>query len=607
MGWRRWFPRFAGRNPAHGASAPRAPGEANGRGTGNDTGAALDAALALLQSGDPVDGERALALLDPIASTASGPEARRALELSGQYLHSLGELDRAAQALGRAHALAPEDVPVNFRLATVQLALGEAEAALDHFTLALHYEPGLFAACEGRVQALKALGRAAEEEAAVAAFLARNPGHVPATCTLAGLRYAASDYDGAVALLEPLAQANPGDRDACNLLGLILGRELCQFDRSKALLAGVLATSPGWPPAMVNLAWMHFETGEHDQGVALIDQVLAVSPQDDEARLVKSYANLKRGRFAEGWRDYHARLTRPSARERPYRFPRWDGSAAPQARMLVYAEQGLGDHIMFASCFAQARAMVGSLTIECHPKLVALFTRSFPDCDVRPSVPFGEPARWLDEVPPFDLQAPMGDLPAYFRGDWASFPGHAGYLRADPARVAHWRERLDGLGAGSTFGLSWAGGAPGTRRHLRSLPPEAVLPLLRLDARFVSLQYGDCTADLAAIRELSGVALPHWPETIEDYDDTAALVCALDGVVSVCTAIVHLSGALGRPVWVLTPSVPEWRYLHEGERLPWYPSARLVRQVVPGDWAVPVAALLARLEERPGVATNGRE
>ena len=599
MDWRRWLGLAPVRAEA-GAAAP-APAD-DGAGA---RAKALDEALALLQSGSPGDAARAVAMLEPVARSASGAQARRALELLGQHFHSMGELARAAEALGRAHALAPEDVPINFRLATVQLALGEAELALDHFTLALHYEPGLFAACEGRVQALKALGRADEEAAVVAAFVAANPGHAGAACTLAGLRYAARDYDGALALLEPLAAAEPVDRDACNLLGLIVGRELCQFDRSKALLARVLAAHPGWPPAMVNLAWMHFETGSHDAGEALIDQVLAASPQDDEARLVKSYANLKRGRFAEGWRDYHARLTRPSARERPYRFPRWDGRAAPGARLLVYAEQGLGDQIMFASCIAEARGLVGSLTIECHPKLVALFARSFPGCEVRPSVPFGEPARWLAQVPAFDLQAPLGDLPVHFRPDWASFPAHDGYLRADLERVAMWRERLAGLGAGRKLGLSWAGGAPGTRRHLRSLPPQALLPLLASDARFVSLQYGDCAADLAAIRALSGVALPHWPETIEDYDDTAALVCALDGVVSVCTAIVHLSGALGRPVWVLTPSVPEWRYLHEGERLPWYPSARLVRQAAPGDWGGPVAELAALLARQSAMSASG--
>lgn len=596
MDWRRWF-----------GFAPRGEG-ARAVAASPDDGAAaraLDDALALLQSGVPADAERAVALLEPVARSASTAQARSALALLGQHLHSRNELPRAAEVLGRAHALAPEDVPVNFRLATVQLALGEAELALDHFTLVLHYEPGLFAACEGRVQALKALGRADEEGAAVAAFVAANPGHSAATCTLAGLRYAARDYDGAIALLEPLAAAEPVDRDACNLLGLIVGRELCEFDRSKALLARVLAAHPGWPPAMVNLAWMHFETGDHGAGTALIDQVLAASPGDDEARLVKSYANLKSGRFAEGWRDYHARLTRPSARERPYRFPRWDGRAAPGARLLVYAEQGLGDQIMFASCIAEARALVGSLTIECHPKLVALFARSFPDCEVRPSIPFGQPADWLAQVPAFDLQAPMGDLPVYFRPGWESFPAHHGYLRADPDRVASWRVRLGELGAGRKLGLSWAGGAPGTRRHLRSLPPEALLPLLRADALFVSLQYGDCASDLAAIRALSGVALPHWPETIEDYDDTAALVCALDGVVSVCTAIVHLCGALGRPVWVLTPSVPEWRYLHEGERLPWYPSARMVRQVAPGDWEGPVAALGALLAGGPAMSASG--
>jgi len=157
-------------------------------------------------------------------------------------------------------------------------------------------------------------------------------------------------------------------------------------------------------------------------------------------------------------------------------------------------------------------------------------------------------------------------------------------LRAAPERVEYWRAKLAELGSGPKIGLSWGGGVKATRRHLRSIALGVFMPILRHPGRFVSLQYGDCGEDLSALNREQGVVLPHWSDALNDYDETAALVCALDLVISVCTAVIHLAGALGRPVWVLVPAVPEWRYLDHGDRLPWYPSARLFRQAESGRW-----------------------
>src|SRR6185436_8166228 len=153
----------------------------------------------------------------------------------------------------------------------------------------------------------------------------------------------------------------------------------------------------------------------------------------------------------------------------------------------------------------------------------------------------------------------------------------SGYLKADPQHVARWRERLAALGPGHKVGLSWTGGVPRTRRELRSLSLDQLQPLLAMPGfRFISLQYTAGARDeVEAWRARSGIAVEHWPEAIADYDQTAALVCALDLVVSVCTSLVHLGGALGRPVRVLAPISPEWRYGFAGEAMPWYPSVRV--------------------------------
>jgi hypothetical protein len=214
-------------------------------------------------------------------------------------------------------------------------------------------------------------------------------------------------------------------------------------------------------------------------------------------------------------------------------------------------------------------------------------------------VPRGAAARAQIERAAPELQIRMSGLPRFLRRSRAAFPRHQGYLRAAPERVAYWRSRLAALGPGAKIGVSWAGGTRRTGRARRSTMLEDWLPVLRLPGvQYVSLQYTDCRADIARLREQHGIDLAHWQEAIEDYDETAALVTALDAVASVCTAVIHLAGALGRPTYVLVPWWPGWRYLFEGEEMPWYPSVRLMRQQQPSDWGAPIARLAAELAPR---------
>jgi hypothetical protein len=220
---------------------------------------------------------------------------------------------------------------------------------------------------------------------------------------------------------------------------------------------------------------------------------------------------------------------------------------------------------------------------ECEHRLAPLLQRSFPDVQVIGSrhelVPL-----WLRQVGEIDYQVSICSLPGVFRNRPEDFPRHQGYLKADADKVARWRAELERLGPGLKVGLSWRGGTTSTRRRLRSIALRELHAILGTPGcRFVSLQYGDCAAEIEEARR-EGVALQHWQEAIDDYDETAALCMALDLTVSVCTAVIHLNGALGRTVWVMVPSVPEWRYGRSGDTMPWYPSARLLRQRVEGPW-----------------------
>ncbi|MBI2961499.1 MAG: tetratricopeptide repeat protein [Betaproteobacteria bacterium] len=521
--------------------------------------------------------------------------------------HSRAEAERLLGAGDFAGALAalesllgtrPDDPQLNLLAGNALLALGDAEAALDHYHLALHYDPACALALRGRVQALEQLGRQERVEPAYREFLQQNPGHAEAMIGLATAFRDRGEFDEAKALLESLLQARPRDAQALNFLGLMEAVHLGRIERGEALVRRALEIVPGFDAARSNLGWILALQRRYSEGFACFDEVLSRCPQDHETRLMRAHANLMRGEFGEGWKDIEARHHSGLARKRPFAFPRWHGEHAAEKTLLVHAEQGLGDQIMYSSCVPQAMARVGRVILECEPRLVPLFQRSFAPALVRAQAPEVSASPWLREIGAVDFQIPMGSLPALFRTQWSSFPPHQGYLQADPRRVAAWRERLERLSPLLKVGISWRGGTANTRRLLRSVGLDSWAPILGLPATFVCVQYGEVEADLARAQSVTGARVMRFAEAEVDYDEMAALVCALDLLVTVCTAIVHLAGALGREAWVITPAVVEWRYLDHGESMPWYPSVRLIRQQRIGIWDPVLGEVAARLSLR---------
>ena len=341
------------------------------------------------------------------------------------------------------------------------------------------------------------------------------------------------------------------------------------------------------------------ELGRLGEALASYEQAAALQPRNPLYAFHRGLVRLLLGDFARGWQDYELRLADAGAVQRPRAAPPWDGSPLAGRTLLVYREQGLGDEIMFASMLPELIAAGAHCVVECEPRLAGLFHRSFPGAEVIAS----RDDRALPARPAgrrIDFEIPAGSLPLHLRREASAFPRHAGYLEADPVRVARWRERLAALGPGLKVGLSWTGGVRKTRRGLRSLDLPRLMPVLACPgARFVSLQYTPGTAEEASrLAAEHGVRIEHWPEAISDYEETAALACALDLVVSVCTSLVPLCGALGREVWVMAPRSPEWRYGADGDGMPWYPSARLFRQPAFAQWEPVIDAVAQALRER---------
>ena len=337
--------------------------------------------------------------------------------------------------------------------------------------------------------------------------------------------------------------------------------------------------------------------GRCAEAIAECDIALELDPAASHARMIRALARLTLGDFEAGWADYEERKrVYPIYAVRTFPYPVWDGSPLAGRRVLVYHEQGLGDEIMFASCLPDLLALGGHCMVECSRKLEPIFRRSFPAATVIVGDQTSADMSYLGALPHCDWCVAAGSLPAYFRRRRDDFPVRKGYLLAAAERVEHWRARVRALGPGVNVGLSWRGGAFHTDQPNRSIELARLLPLLSVPGcTFVSLQYGDCRAELAGLEGGPAIRVQHWPEAIEDYDETAALAGALDLVITVDTSVAHLAGALGTPVWVFVPANPEWRYGVSGESMPWYPTMRLFRCARRAEWEPVIERVRAEL------------
>jgi Flp pilus assembly protein TadD len=549
----------------------------------------LDAARAAYDRGDASEAEA-------LAREAIGhaPSDARTHESLARALRARGAIQDAAQVLLAALERDPENLSARNELAVTLLALGRAEEALQLLRWILKRAPDLAAAHTNCGIALERLGRLDEALASFERAAALQPSSAPARNNLALFLRRIDRHDDAEAELRRALEIAADDlATVCNLAGVT--RELGRPAEARALLEPQLARHPESADLQFALAMVLRDHGDFAGAQARYEATLARNPAHGLARLGRGLLRLAGADFAAGWDDYESRYETEETPRRGFPFAEWDGGAFTDRAVLVYAEQGLGDEIMFANCLPDLIAEARHVAVECDPRLGALFARSFPAATVV-GVPRNGARDWLERVGPIDIQVAAGSLPRRYRRSTRDFPNHAGYLHPDRGRVAHYRERVAALGPGRKIGLAWRGGLMRTRRAVRSIEPELLGPLLaRADVQFVSLQHGDVAADLARMRAASGRSPVHWPGVPDDPEEAGALMAALDATVAVCSAAVHLGGALGTRVVALVPAHPEWRYLQAGDRLPWYPSVEVVRQAQPGDWVTVLERVAAQL------------
>ncbi len=355
------------------------------------------------------------------------------------------------------------------------------------------------------------------------------------------------------------------------------------FDAAYAAWREALDTDPASLAARANLGLVCYQQGRMEEAIACQREVIARNPRHADAHLNLALALLARGDFAEGWAEYEWRFEEGVLEERgrSFPFPRWQGEDLKGKTILVWKEQSIGSQLVYAGMLPDLAARGGFSIIECTPKLVPLFTRSFPDSDV---VPRTEPPHPYTQQG-IDFQIPIASLGAWLRAGLTAFPRHRGYLRADPEQVVRWKTRLGRLPAGPRVGFSWRSINTSGERALACTAIEQWAPILCTPGvQFVCLQYDKCSAELELARSRFGVALHQFEDLdlFNDLDGAAALTAALDLVISAPTAVTDLSAALGVPTWQLHHGT-DWK-MHGASFHPWFPELRRFQRGLYQPW-----------------------
>jgi tetratricopeptide (TPR) repeat protein len=425
--------------------------------------------------------------------------------------------------------------------------------------------------------------------------LQAEPGRIEALVNLGNLLRAGGQFEAAVTLLRPAAIQNPQSPELALTLGSAY-RECGDETNAVYCYRAALAAKPGFVPALVNLADILSDAGEREEARTLYDAAIKAEPGNAQARLNRAILHLLNGDLKDGWRDYEARLTVPGKvplleGESEQRLPPWNGSLK-NTRLLVRAEQGVGDQILFASLIPdllrQARAERGSVILECEPRLVPLFARSFPGVTVKPARLRSVGGQviadydWLKQAGGANAAVPMGSLPKYLRPALDSFAAEHAFLVPDADEQANWKSAF----GEKAIGLCWRSGKSGGHRSLQYAPLEAWGAFIRdLPGTPVCVQYDATAEEIVALEKISGrqIIVPAGIDQKKELDRAVALLSALDAVVTAPTAVAWLAAGAG----VLTLKLlydTSWTALGENHE-PFAPSCLCVMPHLRGDWA----------------------
>ena len=513
---------------------------------------------------------------------ALNPDDRDALNsLADSYL-GLGQLRSAGRCLERFAELHPQSAEAQNRLGKLQERLGEWDSAKASYGRALALQPDspdVYISL-ARLQSKQGAFREAVETCRRALTL--DPNRHELYTQLGNTLSDLGEYGAAVGAHRRALALKPDSAAAVHGLGYFFERKGDLASAADAYL-NALKLDPRFGSAYLNLGIVYQLQGDLAKSSECCHELLKLDLDSADARSLLGLIHLQQGDFRSGLSEYEDRWrTSYGFRfRRKFLQPLWKGEPLEGSRILLHAEQGLGDTLQFVRYVPLVAARGGIVILEVQSRVHRLLAKT----------PGATEVIRRDEGPPgFDWQCPLLSLPLVLGTELDTIPAEIPYLHADPAQVQAWRERLGPATAERRFGrnalrvgLAWAGSPLHPHERWRSIPLEQLAPLIQVGGTtFYSLQMG---APAGQVKQLGARArLIDLQGQQRDFADTAAIVANLDLVISIDTSVAHLAGAMGKPVWVLLSKSADWRWLLEREDSPWYPTARLFRQSTLGNW-----------------------
>ncbi len=489
-----------------------------------------------------------------------------------------------AKSSSSAAGAGPGKVQALLASARLHLRQSQPAEAVRCYQEAVRLQPGCF---EAQAQ-LGALSHQAGQLEAAAAYLETalrlNPRFANLNLLLGSVYKKLGRFEEAAACCRREADLAPHNADVPYNLGLVL-QNLERPDEAALAYQRALKLRPDYVDALINLGSVQRQLRQTAEALPRFEAAVRLAPQNAEAHWELGITLLALGEFERGWPEYEWRWRQPDFAMPlpPFSQPRWGGEELNGRRILLYAEQGFGDAIQFVRYAPLVAARGGRVMVGCPAPLRTLFE----------SVAGVEQViTQFAQLPAYDWHAPLMSLPGIFKTTLATVPAQVPYFslpedtRATPP-APDGRRRI---------GLVWAGRPAHRNDRRRSLPLAAVTPLLAAsNLAWFSLQVGGVTPELG--RWIQEGKITDWGAQIGDFMDTARAIARLDLVIAVDTAVAHLAGALGKPVWLLLPYEAEWRWLLARTDSPWYPTMRLFRQNQRGDWPEVIARVAAALAD----------
>ena len=491
------------------------------------------------------------------------------LHLLGLLAHQVGRSDVAIEYISQALRLRPDYAEAHSNLGMALAAQEKLTEAAASYQQALRLKPDLAETHNNLANIFRQQGKLTAAVASYRQALRLKPGYAEAHSNLGVALLEQGKLTEAVACHQQALCLKPDIAEAHSNLGMALV-EQGKLTEAVACYEQTLRLRPDYAEAHNNLGVALAAQGRLTEAAACYKQALRLKPDYADAHLNLGYSWFFRGDLEAGWPEYEWRWKRRGFSQPSFRQPLWDGSSLQGQTILLCAEQGLGDTLQFIRYAPLMKQHGATVIVQCQSPLVRLLAT----CVGIDRLVFEGTS-----LPPFDVQAPLLSLPRIIRTTMATIPANIPYVSVDPASRAHWQQQLSGV-EGFKVGIAWQGNPDHTRDRRRSVPLRAFAPLAGVPGvRLVSLQKGP------GREQLPDLGVLDLANHLEDFADTATLMSNLDLVITVDTAVAHLAGAVGIPVWVALPLDPDWRWLLEREDTPWYPSMRLFRQSTWGDWA----------------------